>query len=66
MTAIVVLSLLILITYGLRPGEDLVSIRLVGLHKFMNYEGPMLTDCGGFQVFSLAKHKEKNISRGGS
>lgn len=29
-----------------------------GLHKFMNYNRPMLTDCGGFQVFSLAKPKD--------
>lgn len=27
----------------------------------MNYDGPILTDCGGFQVFSLVKNKEKNI-----
>lgn len=37
----------------LRPGEDVVEAS-GGLHKFMNYDGPMLTDCGGFQVFSLA------------
>ncbi len=38
----------------LRPGEDIVS-RAGGLHQFMNYDGPILTDSGGFQVFSLAK-----------
>lgn len=38
----------------LRPGEDLIS-RLGGLHKFMGWNGPILTDSGGFQVFSLAK-----------
>jgi queuine tRNA-ribosyltransferase len=37
----------------LRPGEDIVAAA-GGLHKFMNYDGPMLTDSGGFQVFSLA------------
>lgn len=36
----------------LRPGEDLVA-RFGGLHKFMAWTGPMLTDSGGFQVFSL-------------
>ena len=38
---------------SLRPGEDLVA-EAGGLHKFMNYNGPILTDSGGFQVFSLA------------
>ena len=38
----------------LRPGEDIVQ-KAGGLHKFMNYDGPILTDSGGFQVFSLAK-----------
>ena len=41
----------------LRPGEDVVSLA-GGLHKFMNYDGPILTDSGGFQVFSLAKPKD--------
>ena len=42
----------------LRPGEDIVDFN-GGLHKFMNYHhGPILTDCGGFQVFSLAKPKD--------
>lgn len=35
-----------------RPGADLVE-RLGGLHKFMSWDGPILTDSGGFQVFSL-------------
>ncbi len=41
-------------TYHLhiRPGEDLVA-EMGGLHKFMGWDGPMLTDSGGFQVFSL-------------
>ena len=41
----------------LRPGEDVVN-KTGGLHKFMNYDGPILTDSGGFQVFSLAKPKD--------
>lgn len=41
----------------LRPGEDVVD-HAGGLHKFMNYDGPILTDSGGFQVFSLARPKD--------
>lgn len=41
----------------LQPGEDIVQ-KAGGLHKFMNYDGPILTDSGGFQVFSLAKPKD--------
>ena len=41
----------------LRPGEDIVK-KAGGVHKFMNYDGPILTDSGGFQVFSLAKPKD--------
>ncbi len=41
----------------LRPGEDVVK-SAGGLHKFMNYDGPILTDSGGFQVFSLARPKD--------
>ncbi len=37
----------------LRPGQDIVK-EAGGLHKFMNWDRPILTDCGGFQVFSLA------------
>ena len=37
----------------LRPGDDVVKA-LGGLHKMMNWDGPILTDSGGFQVFSLA------------
>jgi queuine tRNA-ribosyltransferase len=37
----------------LRPGHDVVQ-QLGGLHRFMNWERPVLTDSGGFQVFSLA------------
>lgn len=38
----------------LRPGEEIVRT-LGGLHRFMRWDGPILTDSGGFQVFSLAK-----------
>ncbi|MBR3363145.1 MAG: tRNA guanosine(34) transglycosylase Tgt [Bacilli bacterium] len=48
----------------LRPGEDVVD-HAGGLHKFMNYDGPILTDSGGFQVFSLAKNKKKDITEEG-
>ena len=48
----------------LRPGEDIVE-KAGGLHKFMNYDGPILTDSGGFQVFSLAKNKKKDITEEG-
>ena len=41
----------------LRPGADLIE-KAGGLHRFMNYRGPILTDSGGFQVFSLAKPKD--------
>lgn len=48
----------------LRPGADIVQ-KAGGLHKFMNYDGPILTDSGGFQVFSLAKNKKKDIEEEG-
>ncbi len=38
----------------LRPGDDVIY-QMGGLHKFMNWQKPILTDSGGFQVFSLAK-----------
>lgn len=43
-------------TYHLhvRPGDDVIH-SLGGIHKFMNWDRPVLTDSGGFQVFSLAK-----------
>ncbi len=41
----------------LRPGTDLLE-KAGGLHRFMNWEGPILTDSGGFQVFSLAELRE--------
>src|SRR5437867_3709591 len=46
-------------TYHLhvRPGEEVVS-ELGGLHRFMGWDGPLLTDSGGFQVFSLAGFRQ--------
>lgn len=41
----------------LRPGDELVA-RMGGLHRFMQWHKPMLTDSGGFQVFSLAKMRK--------
>jgi queuine tRNA-ribosyltransferase len=41
----------------LRPGAELVA-QLGGLHGFMGWDGPILTDSGGYQVFSLAKRRE--------
>ncbi len=40
----------------LRPGDDLIY-RMGGLHKFMSCKRPILTDSGGFQVFSLAGNR---------
>lgn len=48
----------------LRPGDDVIK-KLGGLHKFMNWDRPILTDSGGFQVFSLAglrKITEEGVS----
>lgn len=41
----------------LRPGDEVVR-KMGGLHKFMNWDRPILTDSGGFQVFSLAKLRQ--------
>ncbi len=41
----------------LRPGDEVVK-KMGGLHKFMNWDRPILTDSGGFQVFSLAKMRK--------
>ena len=46
----------------LQPGPDLIE-RAGGLHKFMNWPGPMMTDSGGFQVFSLGEGFGKKISK---
>lgn len=43
----------------LRPGDDVVH-QMGGLHKFMGWDGPILTDSGGFQVFSLAQLRTVN------
>ncbi|MDD5475346.1 MAG: tRNA guanosine(34) transglycosylase Tgt [Syntrophales bacterium] len=42
----------------LRPGHDLIA-RFGGLHKFMNWSGPILTDSGGFQIFSLGALRKR-------
>jgi queuine tRNA-ribosyltransferase len=39
---------------ALRPGDELIA-EMGGLHRFMGWDGPILTDSGGFQVFSLAQ-----------
>lgn len=46
----------------LQPGDELVK-KAGGLHKFMNWDGPMMTDSGGFQVFSLGSAYGKEISK---
>ncbi|MEL6526621.1 MAG: tRNA guanosine(34) transglycosylase Tgt, partial [Chloroflexota bacterium] len=52
-------SLILANTYHLhlRPGSELVA-QMGGLHEFMQWDGPILTDSGGFQVFSLAQINE--------
>lgn len=52
-------SLVLANTYHLylRPGDELLA-ELGGLHNFMQWPGPMLTDSGGFQVFSLAQTRK--------
>ena len=40
----------------LRPGDELIA-RVGGLHRFMGWQGPILTDSGGYQVFSLSKQR---------
>nr|WP_315853421.1 tRNA guanosine(34) transglycosylase Tgt [Bremerella alba] len=42
---------------SLRPGDDIVA-ELGGLHRFMDWQGPILTDSGGFQIFSLAQMRK--------
>lgn len=46
----------------LQPGDETVA-KAGGLHKFMNWHGPMMTDSGGFQVFSLGAAYGKDISK---
>ncbi len=52
-------SLILTNTYHLylRPGDQLIA-EMGGLHDFMDWPGPILTDSGGFQVFSLAENRE--------
>ena len=47
----------------LQPGNDIIK-QAGGLHKFMNWDGPILTDSGGFQVFSLSNLRkyQKRVS----
>lgn len=47
----------------LQPGADLIQ-KMGGLHKFMQWDGPMLTDSGGFQVFSLGEGTMANEIKG--
>jgi queuine tRNA-ribosyltransferase len=42
---------------ALRPGDDLIA-ELGGLHRFMDWDGPILTDSGGFQIYSLAQQRK--------
>ncbi len=46
----------------LQPGEEIVK-EAGGLHRFMNWSGPLITDSGGFQVFSLGAGFEKGVSK---
>jgi queuine tRNA-ribosyltransferase len=46
----------------LRPGEDLIE-DLGGLHRFMSWKGPLMTDSGGFQIFSLGSGKEHGMGK---
>src|SRR5207302_9441067 len=57
-------SLVLANTYHLhvRPGEDVVTA-LGGLHRFMGWDRPLLTDSGGFQVFSLEGFRQ--VDEGG-
>ncbi len=48
----------------LRPTPEVIQ-EAGGLHKFMNWHGPILTDSGGYQVFSLARNKKKDITEEG-
>jgi len=46
----------------LQPGEDLIE-RAGGLHRFMGWEGPLMVDSGGFQIFSLGTAKEHGVGK---
>ena len=47
----------------LQPGADIIE-KMGGLHKFMNWNGPMLTDSGGYQIFSLGHGSVSNEIKG--
>lgn len=49
----------------LKPGDELIA-RLGGLHRFMGFSGPLFTDSGGFQAFSLGFAREHNIGKIGN
>ena len=49
----------------LEPGDELIA-RLGGLHRFMGFDGPLFTDSGGFQAFSLGYAREHNVSKIGN
>jgi queuine tRNA-ribosyltransferase len=44
---------------SLRPGPEVFQ-RFGGIHRFMNWDGPVLTDSGGFQIFSLSQDRAMN------
>jgi len=46
----------------LRPGDDVIK-KMGGLHKFMNFQGPIITDSGGFQAFSLGFAVEHGVGK---
>ena len=46
----------------LQPGEDLIG-QMGGLHRFMGWDGPLMTDSGGFQIFSLGAAKEHGVGK---
>jgi tRNA-guanine family transglycosylase len=49
----------------LRPGIETIEA-LGGLHRFMGWDGPILTDSGGFQIFSLGRLRKKDTTLSGS
>ncbi len=46
----------------LQPGEEVIS-KIGGLHRFMSWEGPLMSDSGGFQVFSLGAGREHGVGK---